>query len=62
MEAITTFKIEVDYSECSRAYDYGTQTWIDTSEAGMAGMNRCMDQTSRVRYLEHYLSLYDRVH
>ena len=50
MKKITTFKIEVDYSECSRAYDYGAQTWIDTSEAGMAAMNHCMDEISRVRY------------
>ena len=61
MEVIRTFKIEVDYSECSRAYDYGTQTWIDTSDVGTDGMNHCVDrckdrrkdQTSRVRYVRH---------
>ena len=57
MEVIRTFKIEVDYSECSRAYDYGTQSWIDTTDGVMAGMTRCveddMDQTSLVRYVRH---------
>ena len=35
MNTIGRFKILVDYSECSSAYNYGSQTWVDTSDAGV---------------------------